>query len=174
MPRRKTTDHLSALATMKKRDLDGLKRGVWLEQTFGCTISELELRIARDRFALARQCLAMAKRVLQMQPGSYRLAVGRSYYAMYHAVRSVAFAAHGGDDFEAHDKLPGHLPADFADRALWENRLKTARLDRNRADYEPYPKRDASFRAAAIDTFRAAEDLVQACRSYLSSKGRTI
>ena len=51
---------------MKKRDLDGLKRGVWLEQTFGCTISELELRIVRDRFALARQCLAMAKRALRI------------------------------------------------------------------------------------------------------------
>jgi uncharacterized protein (UPF0332 family) len=156
---------------MKKRDLDGLKRGVWLEQTFGCTIGELERRVVTDRFALAKQCLAMAKRALRAKPGAYRLAVGRSYYAMYHAVRSVAFVAYGGDDFEAHDKFPGHLPTDFTDRALWENRLKSARLDRNRADYEPYPKRDASFQTAALDTFRAAEDLVQECRSYLRSKG---
>jgi hypothetical protein len=90
---------------------------------------------------------------------------------MYHAARSVAFVAHGGDDFEAHDKLPGHLPPDFADRARWENRLKAARLDRDRADYEPYPKRDASFRAAAIDTLRAAENLIDECRSYLRSEG---
>ena len=161
MARRKTTDHLSALATIKKRDLDCLKRGVLLEQVFACSISELQVRVVRDRFGLAKHCLATAKRAISARPTSYRLAVGRSYYAMYHAVRSVAFFVHGGDDFEAHDKLPGHLPNDFSDRAAWENRLKSARLDRNRADYEPYPKRDVAFRPAAVDGFRTAQILVR-------------
>jgi hypothetical protein len=94
MARRKTTDHLSALATIKKRDLDCLKRGVLLEQVFACSISELQVRVVRNRFGLAKHCLATAKRAISARPTSYRLAVGRSYYVMYHAVRSVAFFVH--------------------------------------------------------------------------------
>ena len=131
---------------------------------------DLRLRVVRDRFLLAKHCLTTAKRGLKYRPVSYRLVVSRSYYAMYHAVRAVVFLSYGGDDHEAHDKLPGQFPTDFNDRATWENRLKTARLDRNRADYEPYPKSDTAFRATAFDTCRTAENLIHECRTYLRSK----
>jgi uncharacterized protein (UPF0332 family) len=100
--------------------------------------------------------------------------VGRSYYAMYHAVRAVVFLAYGGDDHEAHAKLPGQLPADFSDRTNWENTLKSARFDRNRADYDPYPRTDAAFRTTALETCRAATDLIQECRAYLRGKGCSV
>jgi uncharacterized protein (UPF0332 family) len=165
------TDHLRGFATAKKRDLDRFDQAVMLQEVFRCSIGELRLRVVRDRIGLARHCLTTAKRALRHRPISYRLVVGRSYYAMYHAVRAVVFLSHGGDDHEAHDKLPGQLPNDFTDRANWENVLKTARLDRNRADYDPYPKKDVAFRDTAYETCRAAQDLIQECRSYLRSKG---
>jgi uncharacterized protein (UPF0332 family) len=132
---------------------------------------DLRLRVVRDRFLLATQCLTTARRALTYHPVSYRLVVSRSYYAMYHAVRAVVFLGFGGDDHEAHDKLPGQFPPDFNDRAIWEHLLKNARFDRNRADYDPYPKSDAAFRTTAVDTCRTAQDLIQECRRYLRSKG---
>jgi uncharacterized protein (UPF0332 family) len=170
MARRKS-EHLRAFATARKRDLDRFDQAMVLQDVFRCSIHELRLRVVRDRIGLAVHCLTTAKRALKHRPVSYRLIVGRSYYAMYHAVRAVVFLSHGGDDHEAHDKLPGQFPKDFHDHANWENVLKNARLDRNRADYEPYPKRDAAFRQTAFDTCRAAQDLIQECRIYLRSKG---
>ena len=165
------TELLRGFATSKKRDLDRFDQGMVLQEAFRCSIRELRLRVVKDRIGLAMHCLTAAKRALKNRPVSYRLIIGRSYYAMYHAARAVAFLSHGGDDHEAHDKLPGQLPNDFADRANWENVLKNARLDRNRADYDPYPKKDAAFRQTAFETCSAALDLIQECRSYLRSKG---
>jgi uncharacterized protein (UPF0332 family) len=170
MARRKT-EQLRVFATTRKRDLDRFDQAVMLQELFRCSIRELRLRVVKDRIGLAMQCLTAAKRAIKHRPISYRLVIGRSYYAMYHAARAVVFLSHGGDDHEAHDKLPGQLPNDFADRANWENILKSARLDRNRADYDPYPKKDAAFRQAAFETCRAAQDLIQECRSYLRTRG---
>jgi uncharacterized protein (UPF0332 family) len=99
------------------------------------------------------------------------MVIGRSYYAMYHAARSVVFLNHGGDDFQEHDRLPGHLPPDFVERDNWENRLKNARYERNKADYEPYPKRERSLHSVAADILEDAENLTAECRLYLRVKG---
>ena len=52
-----------------------------------------------------------------------------------------------------------------------ENDLKNARFERNRADYDPYPKNDLMFRPIAIELIQKAEDLLPVVRSYLKKKG---
>jgi hypothetical protein len=90
---------------------------------------------------------------------------------MYHAFRATVFFVHGGDDHEEHSKLPSGIPPDFPGRANWENDLKNARLDRNRADYDPYPKNDLMFKPTATQLIKKAEDLLPIVRSYLKTKG---
>jgi len=93
---------------------------------------------------------------------------------MYHAARVVSYWHAGGDDHEEHNILPGHLPLNFPDRAVWENRLKNARLERNRADYDPYPKTDRPFQAAATENFKLASLFLPLAKAYLRREGCTL
>ena len=92
---------------------------------------------------------------------------------MYHSLRAATFFSYGGDDHEKHVELPLKLPHDFPDRANWENALKNARLERNKADYDPYPKREASFRDSAIVQIVVARSLPPIVGIYLKGKGCT-
>jgi len=112
-----------------------------------------------------------ARAALGRAKPSYRTAISRAYYAMYHTCRGLVFFDTQGDDHQEHSELPKHLPADFPARATWENTIKNARLERNRADYEPYPRRDASFAVRAKDVCRDFRDFRSATRAYLRGKG---
>jgi hypothetical protein len=90
---------------------------------------------------------------------------------MYHAFRAVTFYVTKGDDHEKHVALPAALPQDFPNRATWENRLKTARLERNKADYDPYPKKDSHFTAYSQQLLQEAQSLMPIARAYLRQKG---
>lgn len=92
-------------------------------------------------------------------------------YSMYHAMRAATFIFHTGDDHQEHKSLPANLPDDFPDKDAWANTLKKARLVRNSADYDPYPKQSRPW-AKHAQTIRAdANKLVRLARHYLSSKG---
>ncbi len=86
-----------------------------------------------------------ADRLMRARPPMCRVAVGRYYYGMYHAMRAVVYFHVTGDDHEQHSVLPRSMPADFPDADFWKNALKDARLRRNEADYDPYPMSDVSF-----------------------------
>jgi uncharacterized protein (UPF0332 family) len=101
----------------------------------------------------------------------YRIVIARSYYSMYHAIRAVVFFSHGGDDHEEHSALPKHIPPDFPERARWENKLKNARLERNRAEYDPYPKSEKAYAGAATDILTDAQTFLTLARLYLRKKG---
>jgi len=68
---------------------------------------------------------------------------------MYHALRACAFLFHEGDDYQEHSKLPLQIPKDFDVGIDWQNKLKKARLARNKADYEAYPKSDRAWETIA-------------------------
>ena len=92
---------------------------------------------------------------------------------MYHIFRAVVFFVVGGDDHENHSVLQNHIPSDFPNQAIWQNKLKTARLERNRADYDPYPSFDKSFEAVARTVVSETEALLPVARAYLRRKGCT-
>lgn len=153
------------------RTLSAYKAGVSLEQRTGFPIDQLREMACRDRYRFARAQLSMARQLLRSATPEHRLALGRGYYAMYHAVRALVFFTTGGDDHEAHSELPGHLPKDFTNRDVWENELKNARLERNKADYDPYPKGDRLFQKAALDVVNKAEKLLPLAKRYLAKRG---
>ncbi len=92
---------------------------------------------------------------------------------MYHAMRAAAYLSYGGDDHESHSELPKKVPDDFPDQALWKNDLKDARLARNAADYDPYPRGRKSWEARALAMKVRADNLIRETRTYLRGQGCT-
>jgi hypothetical protein len=90
---------------------------------------------------------------------------------MYHAARTVSFVFHAGDDHQDHRDLHKGIPDEFPDSERWRNDLKEARLRRNEADYDPYPKPDDEFAAVSKVQLRTATDFLQVAEQYLRGKG---
>jgi len=169
MPKVNSEDLLFVSKSPKAR-LDSLAAGASLVSRTGREIKQLRAKAAVDRLQLAVTFLKEAKSLYKGGLHLRRTVVSRGYYSMYHALRSAAFIHHGGDDHEQHTVLPTKLPNDFPDRARWENSLKSARLERNRADYDPYPRRDQEFEKAAQDVIADATELIAVARDYIRSR----
>src|SRR5258708_2957575 len=169
MPRARANDIL-LVSKSDQRKLALLISGASLETRTGYTIEVLISRATEDRLKLSQQLCRAAETAAKGKQRDFRSATSRAYYSMYHALRATAFFVHKGDDHEEHVKLPQGIPLDFPDRARWENDLKGARLDRNRADYDPYPRNDLMFKSVALDLIRKAQDLWPVVRSYLKKK----
>ncbi len=169
--RRASDSDLLLVGKSKNNALQLLQAGAKLESRTGYSVDQLVSKSAADRLVLAQTFLRAGKAATTGPNPSFRSATSRAYYSMYHAVRAAAFVAHEGDDHEQHSKLPAGIPDDFPKQKYWQNDLKSARLDRNRADYDPYPRNDVKFQHTANELLRKAEELSRIVRSYLRSKG---
>jgi uncharacterized protein (UPF0332 family) len=163
------TQELLFVSKANKEKLDALATGAGLVSRTGYQIHELRARAALDRLALARLMLDSAEQA--SNTNLHRASVSRAYYSMYHAFRAATYYVVGGDDHEKHSELPSKLPSDFPNRATWENSLKTARLERNRADYDPYPRKEVQFQATARTIVADAQSLLPIIKNYLRQKG---
>ena len=170
MPRATDQDLLFVSKGSMER-LDAFAAGASLTERTGYSISALRSKAVSDRLKLARSILESAENSLARPTPSFRTAVSRAYYSMYHITRALSYFVHGGDDNQDHYKLPGSIPHDFPSHSHWENELKRARLERNRADYDPYPKSDRQFESTAQDLVQHARDLMPVVRRYLRHKG---
>jgi uncharacterized protein (UPF0332 family) len=170
MPRARAQDVL-LVGKSPKKTLDLYRAGASLEKRTGYLIDILVQKATSDRLALSQTLLSAAKAAAAASNPSFRSATSRAYYSMYHAFRATAYFFHQGDDHEEHSKLPAGIPPDFVNRQNWENDLKNARYERNRADYDPYPKNDATFRLAAEQLIQKSEDLIPIVKAYLLAKG---
>lgn len=170
MPRAQQED-LRFISTLPANRIKDLVAGVSLADRTGYDINDLLGKVTIDRLTLAHKMNQEAKELLTEPVLSFRLVVNRSYYAMYQVIRGVVFYITRGDDHEKHSVLPGHIPSDFPSSDYWENELKTARLERNRADYEPYPRNDKKFEAIARHVFSSSSQLRSTAKSYLRRKG---
>jgi uncharacterized protein (UPF0332 family) len=170
MPRAQAQD-LLLISKAHKRNIDLFKAGASLEVRTGYEIDALRSKATADRIELSKKLHLAARTATKGANRSFRSATSRAYYSMYHAFRATVFFVHGGDDHEEHSKLPSGIPGDFPSRANWENDLKNARYERNRADYDPYPKNDLVFKLIAFQLITKAEELLPVVRSYLKGKG---
>jgi uncharacterized protein (UPF0332 family) len=149
------------------------REGVSLVSDSGRTIDALTLEVAVARWKLATEYRRDAKKLAGLDRPPFRSVVSRFYYAMYHAMRAACYLYHGGDDHQSHSELPSHIPDDFPDAEIWKNNLKSARLLRNAADYDPYPKSPGFWQGKAAAIKRDAESLLAETRRYLRLKGCT-
>lgn len=149
----------------------GWKEGASLVSDSGKSIEDLILIVAADRFRLADSFRGQGNKLLKVNAPVYRGAISRFYYAMYHAARACVFLHTKGDDHEAHSKLPTKLPPFLLSPVNWQTKLKDARLLRNRADYESYPKSDRAWKKDALLIGMEARDLLVDSKKFLISKG---
>lgn len=165
-----TEGELLLISKASQETLKGFSQGVQLSVRSGKSIDELKARVAMDRLRLAGMHLKAAYSAARAQPAQQRAAISRAYYSMYHAARAATYLAIGGDDHEQHSVLPGKLPADFPKSDEWKNKLKDARLERNRADYDPYPGGDVEFGDTAKRLVEDARSFMKLARAYLRTK----
>lgn len=153
------------------KTINSFRFGVHLYKTSGREIQELTEDACKDRFEFAQRVLESARMASKWSKPQHRVVLARAYYAMYHAARAVVFYSQRGDDFQEHSSLPKYIPKDFPDRDRWENQIKLARLERNKADYDPYPKADRAFAGTAKAVLGSAAEFLSITRRYLSRKG---
>ena len=154
-----------------KEMIQNWKEGISLQATLRKDISDILKVTAIDRWKLANLHKTHANRLMTKNFHQYRTAVSRYYYAMYHAMRACIFIYHQGDDYESHSNIPNGIPPDFPSAAIWKIKFKDARLTRNKADYEPYPKTDKAWRSRALQIKQDADDLIKISKIYLQNKG---
>ena len=171
MVRRLVDNDKLFVAQSPNKQIGHFRAGASLEKRTGYTIDEIVAKSTTDRVQFAGVLLKASQKALRLRPPEYRIAISRGYYAMYHAFRAVVFFAMDGDDHQKHSQLPDHIPTDFPNHASWQNRLKVARLERNRADYEPYPVFEKQFESVAGAIVGEASQLLPIIRSYLKGKG---
>ena len=146
MPQVLPNNRLNRLATASNTQIKDWKEGVSLQNNSGQTISQLISNAAADRWRFAYEHRHNANKLLRSKPPLYRSAISRYYYSMYHAIRACVFVSHGDDDHQEHRELPLYIPRDFPLEPNWQNMLRNARVLRNRADYEPYPKSNIAWK----------------------------
>lgn len=162
---------LLRVGTADKKTIALFTEGISHSSAFGQPIAEISDQAAAARLKLGEQFLRVAIRMGETPPRDWRSVIGRYYYAMYQSMRAVAFFAHGGDDYQNHNKLPNGIPTDFPQRDLRANELKDARSRRNEADYDLYPNGAPYFRRNAKALAPVAKGFVFECRTYLLQKG---
>jgi len=162
---------LQRIATLDSSLLGSMREGVAHEQISKLTLDVLVREAADERFRMARQHYRDAETLHTASPPAYRSAISRYYYAFYHAARATAFIARSGDDYEAHSSLWKGIPDELPNVADWRIKLKDARLLRNQADYDPYPK-DPTFWDTEAATLRdTTRDFMLLATSYLKANG---
>lgn len=165
-----TSEELLLVSKSPKDRLDYLALGAHLVGRTGYEIKQLRVKAAVDRLRLAQLFLKDAKGLYASGGNLKRTVVSRAYYSMYHALRAATFIDFGGDDHEQHTVLPQKVPIDFPDCPRWRNALKNARLERNRADYDPYPRKDEQFDQPAKTLIADATELIALTRQYIRTK----
>jgi uncharacterized protein (UPF0332 family) len=171
MAQRPSNSELLLICKGDAKSIQNFGFGIYAHNKYGHDLDALLEQATRDRFQFAQENLKWARSALSGSDPKFRMGLARAYYAMYHAARAVVFLVERGDDFQAHSELPKHLPQNFPNRAQWENNLKNARLERNRADYDPYPKADRTFSDASKLILQSAENFLPLARRYLVQRG---
>lgn len=160
-----------SLAKVQSRRVETFREWIALEARWGRALDDLLHQVASDRLSLAEEFLNMGDTMSRSRKDLSRSSISRYYYAIYHGLRAVAFYDAQGDDHDDHSRLDKGVPTDFPNRALVVNRLKDARIWRNEADYDPYPRTGTYFELTEKALKPIAHETVAAARAYLLSKG---
>ncbi|MGI0013937.1 MAG: hypothetical protein ACREBU_10930 [Nitrososphaera sp.] len=133
------------------------------------------IRIAVRRwYRLGMSHLGVARK-LSGSGRQWRSQVSRCYYAAYNASRSVRWLVHGSVSLEPDDhKRVGDLPSDFPDREIWNSFFTQLRMDRNRADYEPWSNSIRDLEISPSQSLQQTVSFIKSVRRYLISKGITV
>lgn len=123
--------------------------------------------LSEYRLHKAEQCLKSAEIILNAGE-DYNLVINRSYYAIFHAMRSIL--ALEGKDFEKHSAVISYFRKEY----IKTNRIPVeashiignAFNNRNDSDYEDFYEPSAE---EAKEQFNEAKKFLEIVKSYLTS-----
>ena len=120
------------------------------------------------RFGRAKEELQTAE--LLFQNASFRSSINRSYYAIFHAIRSVN--ALDGFDSSKHSGVISHFNQEYVKTGVFEKEaskiIRNASALREQADYEDFYK---ATQEEAADVLEQASKFISAVGGYLRQKG---
>ena len=121
--------------------------------------------LSKYRFATANSDLRAAK--LLYDNGEYRTSVNRSYYSIFHALRSVL--ALDGFDSGKHSGIISYFNANYVKTGLFDKEISkiisTAYRLREKSDYQDFYIVSAE---EAIEQIQKAEQLIETIEAYLT------
>jgi len=119
------------------------------------------------RFEQSEQCLVSAKTLIQV--GDYKGASNRSYYCVFHAVRSVL--AYENIDFKRHSAVIAYFRKKYIKTEIFAVRMSDILGElftvRNRSDYDDFY---VISREDVINQLESAEHFMNEVRKYLNAK----
>lgn len=120
--------------------------------------------LVQYRLSSAKERLESAR--LLLDAGQYKDSIGRSYYAIFTAVRAVLARDHV--DFSKHDGVIAYFKREYIKSAIFDIKyskiLQRAFQIRNNCDYDDFfivSKEDAT------EQYKNAVDMVQAIETYI-------
>jgi uncharacterized protein (UPF0332 family) len=131
--------------------------------------TNLMRQVVSDRLELAGNHLRTGDTLAQLT--SYRSAISRYYYAMYHAGRAICFGYYKGDDYQLHRVLPRNLPPTLPNFSRWTNELDDARLVRNMADYDLYPRATSDWKNDSVALAISGSEFLIECEEFAMKAG---
>ena len=124
--------------------------------------------LAAYRLSKAKQCLKSAEVILHIGD-DYNLVINRSYYAVFHGMRSVL--ALDGKDFEKHSAVISYFRREYIKTKKIpveaSNIIGNAFSNRNDSDYEDFfePSKDE-----VKEQFADAQRFIEIIEEYLKDK----
>ena len=122
--------------------------------------------LAEWRFEKAEQCLKTAK--ISIETGDYAGAANRSYYCVFHCIRSV-FALHGVD-FKKHAAVIAYFREKYIKTGIFEKRLSDIIgklfILRNESDYDDF---FIINKSSIVEQVENAEYFMEQIKNYLDN-----
>lgn len=123
--------------------------------------------LVQYRLENAREKLESAK--LLLDAGHYKDSVGRSYYAIFTAVRAIL--AKDGVDFSKHAGVIAYFQKEYVKTGIFDKQyskyLQSAFQIRNNCDYDDF---FIASRQDAEEQYENAVSMLQVIREYLSNE----
>lgn len=123
--------------------------------------------LSRYRFDIAREDLKAAKTL--MKEGQVRASVNRSYYAIFHALRSVT--ALDGFDSRKHSGIIAYFNKTYIKEGVFDKKLSkmidTSFRLREKADYQDFY---IISEAEAEEQIKKAETIITEIKPYLTKR----
>lgn len=127
--------------------------------------------LVQYRLENAREKLESAK--LLLDAGHYKDSVGRSYYAIFTAVRAIL--AKDGVDFSKHAGVIAYFQKEYVKTGVFDKQyskyLQSAFQIRNNCDYDDF---FIASRQDAEEQYEKAVSMLQVIREYLSDENNII
>ena len=122
--------------------------------------------LSEHRFSQALSCLKQAKLLIDAE--EYKGAANRSYYAVFHAIRSVL--ALEGRDYGKHTAVMGHFRKEYIKSKIFDEQLSAILTllfkVRNDSDYDDFY---VINKVDVTSQLESAEFFVSEIRRYLDS-----